>query len=150
MKQDCFCETINKSFHTKGEDCIGGKQSRGGGGGITLALTASMMGEKLKPLVIGKAQNPRCFAFSLCFISKQIKQWKNGRQSMHPYENIISTQPSKQIPPVNKDRFFSSLGRSLFASFTVFDVYSVPTWRVNMCKVWRNCCGNKRYFEVSW
>ena len=41
---------------------------------ITLALTASMMGEKLKTLVIGKAQKPRCFAFNLCFISKQIKK----------------------------------------------------------------------------
>ena len=53
-----FRETTNKSFHTKGEDCAGGKQSKER---ITLALTASMMGEKLKPLVIGKAQKPRCF-----------------------------------------------------------------------------------------
>ena len=54
-----FRETTNKSFHTKGEDCAGGKQSKER---ITLALTASMTGEKLKPLVIGKAQKPRCFA----------------------------------------------------------------------------------------
>ena len=62
-----FCETTNKSFHTKREDCAGGKQSKER---ITLALTASMMGEKLKPLVIGKAQIPRCFAFNLCFAFK--------------------------------------------------------------------------------
>ena len=88
----CFHETTNKGFHTKGEDCAGGKQSKER---ITLALTASMMGEKLNPLVIGKAQKPMCFAFNLCFIFTQIKQWKNGMQSMHPYENSISSQPSE-------------------------------------------------------
>ena len=41
-------------------------------------------------------------------------------QSMHPYKNGIGTQPSEQSPPVNKDRFFSSEGRSLFASLTVY------------------------------
>ena len=40
---------------------------------ISLALTDSIMGEKLKPLVIGKAQKPRCIAFNLCFIYKQVK-----------------------------------------------------------------------------
>ena len=65
-----FRETTNKCFYTKGEDCAGGKQFKER---ITLTLTASMMGEKLKPLIIGKAQKPRCFAFSLCFIFKQIK-----------------------------------------------------------------------------
>ena len=57
-----FHETTNKSFHTKGDDCAGGKQSKER---ITLALTASMMDEKLKPLVIGKAQKPMCFACAL-------------------------------------------------------------------------------------
>ena len=63
-----FRETTNKSFHakgevldlefcfsshlSKGEDYTGGKQSKER---ITLALTASMMGEKLETLVIGKA-----------------------------------------------------------------------------------------------
>ena len=69
-KRLCFFVT-NKSFHTEVEDCAGGKQSKER---ITLALTASMMGEKLKPLVIGKAQKPRCFAFNLCSIFKQIKR----------------------------------------------------------------------------
>ena len=40
----------------------------------SLVLTASIIGEKLKPLVIGKAQKPRCFAFNLCVIFKQRKQ----------------------------------------------------------------------------
>ena len=66
-----FRETTNKNVHTKGEDCAGGKQSKEK---ITLALTGSMMGEKLKPLVIGKAQKPRRFALNSCFIFKQIKQ----------------------------------------------------------------------------
>ena len=46
-------ETTNKSIHTKWENSAGGKQSKER---ITLALTASMMGEKLKPLVIGNVQ----------------------------------------------------------------------------------------------
>ena len=101
-----FRETTNKSFHTKGEDGAGGKQSKER---ITLALTASMMGEILKPLVIGKAQKPRCFAFNLCFILKKDKTVKNGMQSMHPYEESINTQPPEQSPPVNKDLFSSFL-----------------------------------------
>ena len=48
-----------------------GKQSKDR---ISLALAASMMGGKRKPLVIGKAQKQRCFAYNLCFIVKQIKQ----------------------------------------------------------------------------
>ena len=73
MKQDFFfCDTTNKGFHTKEEDCAGGKQSKER---ITLALvTACMMAEKLNPFVIGKTQKPRCFAFNLCFIVEQIVQ----------------------------------------------------------------------------
>ena len=41
-------------------------------------------------------------------------------QSMHPYENSISNQRPEQSPPVDKDGFLTSQGRSLFASLTVF------------------------------
>ena len=91
-----FRETTNKSFYTKGEDSAGGKQSKER---IGLVSTASMMGEKLKPLVIGKAQKPKCFAFNVCFIFKQLKNENNGMQSMHPYENSINTQPRPPPPP---------------------------------------------------
>ena len=54
-----FRDTTHKSFHVKGVDCAGGKRSKER---LTLALCASMTGEKLKLLVIGKATKPRCFA----------------------------------------------------------------------------------------
>ena len=41
-------------------------------------------------------------------------------QSVYPYAKSISNQPPEQSPPVNKDRFFTSQGRSLFASSTVY------------------------------
>ena len=46
------------TFVVKGSDCAGGKRSKER---ITVALTASMTGEKLKPLVIAKSRQPRCF-----------------------------------------------------------------------------------------
>ena len=42
----------------KNEKCAGGKLSKEM---ITALVTASMAGEKLPPLVIGKSANPRCF-----------------------------------------------------------------------------------------
>jgi len=48
-----------KSFCVSGTDLAGGKRAKDR---ITVALCASMTGEKLKPLVIGKSRNPRCFS----------------------------------------------------------------------------------------
>ena len=45
-------------MYVKGDDCAGGKRSKER---ITVALCASMTGEKLIPLVIAKSNNPRCF-----------------------------------------------------------------------------------------
>ena len=42
----------------KHESCIGGKQSKVR---MSLLLTASVLGEKLMPLVVAKSENPRCF-----------------------------------------------------------------------------------------
>ena len=47
------------TLHASGSDCAGGKHAKDR---ITVALCASMAGEKLKPLVIGKFENPRCFS----------------------------------------------------------------------------------------
>jgi hypothetical protein len=47
-----------KTLHVKTDPCIGGKQSKER---LTVALCASMTGEKLPALMIGKAANPRCF-----------------------------------------------------------------------------------------
>lgn len=49
----------NKTLAFKGEVCTGGKHSKER---LTALLCANMDGtEKLKPLVIGKSKNPRCF-----------------------------------------------------------------------------------------
>ena len=45
-------------FVFSGVDCAGGKRSKER---ITVSLCASMTGEKLKPLVIGKSAKPRAF-----------------------------------------------------------------------------------------
>ena len=55
----CFWrQTTTKTLFLKDEQCKGGKQSKER---ITLLLCASFAGEKEKPLVIGKADKPRCF-----------------------------------------------------------------------------------------
>jgi hypothetical protein len=41
-----------------GDDCSDGKRSKER---ITVALAASLTGEKLKPFVSAKSSNPRCF-----------------------------------------------------------------------------------------
>jgi hypothetical protein len=49
----------NKTLHFRNEKCTGGKQSKER---ISVLVAANMDGsEKLKLLVIGKSQNPRCF-----------------------------------------------------------------------------------------
>jgi len=53
-----YKDTSRKTFHFKKADCAGGKRSKER---ITVALCASMTGEKIKPIVIGKSQKPRCF-----------------------------------------------------------------------------------------
>ena len=40
------------------ESCKGGKQGKNR---LTVVLTCSALGEKLKPMIIGKSKNPRCF-----------------------------------------------------------------------------------------
>ena len=48
----------DKTHVFKNEKCTGGKLSKER---LTVLVTASMTGEKLPPLVIGKSANPRCF-----------------------------------------------------------------------------------------
>ncbi|GBN43016.1 Tigger transposable element-derived protein 4 [Araneus ventricosus] len=48
-----------KTLTFKKEKCFGGKQSKAR---LTIMLSANMTGhQKLKPLVIGRSKNPRCF-----------------------------------------------------------------------------------------
>ena len=49
---------FSRSLVQKGESCSGGKMSKER---LTFLLGCSAEGEKLKPLVIGKSENPRCF-----------------------------------------------------------------------------------------
>ena len=48
----------DRSLTLKGEQCKGGKKAKER---ITVLLCCSQTGEKLKPLVIGKAEKPQCF-----------------------------------------------------------------------------------------
>ena len=48
----------DKTHVFKNKKCAGGKLSKER---LTVLVTASMTGEKLPPLVIGKSANPRCF-----------------------------------------------------------------------------------------
>lgn len=48
----------DKTLSKKGDECKGGKLAKER---ITVMLCCSASGEKLKPLVIGKANHPRCF-----------------------------------------------------------------------------------------
>nr|XP_002736427.2 PREDICTED: tigger transposable element-derived protein 4-like [Saccoglossus kowalevskii] len=50
--------TMNKTLFVKGEQCRGGKKSKER---LTVMLCANMVGDKEKPLVIGKSTKPRCF-----------------------------------------------------------------------------------------
>ena len=70
----------NKSLVQKGDRCKNGKQSKER---LTVLLAASCTGEKLRPLVIGKYENPRCFknikksTFAVNWRSSQ-KAWMNS------------------------------------------------------------------------
>ncbi|XP_062570271.1 tigger transposable element-derived protein 6-like [Saccostrea cucullata] len=48
----------DKTFAEKGKECKGGKLAKER---VTFMMCCSCTGEKLKPLVIGKARKPRCF-----------------------------------------------------------------------------------------
>ena len=53
-----FRDTTRKTFQFKGEECPGGKRSKER---ITVAFCASMKGERVKPIVIGKSHALGCF-----------------------------------------------------------------------------------------
>ena len=59
MKQD-WCSEVQTAVPllSKAKNVRGGKKSKDR---VTLALCASKTGEKLPPLLIGKAEKPRCF-----------------------------------------------------------------------------------------
>ena len=48
----------SKTLHPKGEKCHNGEKSKER---VTILFTCSQIGEKLRPLVIGKSAKPRCF-----------------------------------------------------------------------------------------
>lgn len=50
-------ETSRKTLFVKGQDCVGDKKSKDR---ITVALCASMCGEKIKTLLIAKIRSPMC------------------------------------------------------------------------------------------
>lgn len=76
-----FKQGRRTTFCPKDADCAGGKRAKNR---ITAALCASMAGEKIKPLVIGRAGKPRCFkrvdVNSLPVTYRHNKKaWMNGK-----------------------------------------------------------------------
>ena len=63
MKLGYFIGVYPTGLHVfKNDKCAGGKPSRER---LTVSVTASMVGEKLPPLDIGKSANPRVFQETL-------------------------------------------------------------------------------------
>lgn len=48
----------NRTLKFEGEKCPGGKMSKER---LTVLVSASMTGKKMKLIIIGKSRNPRCF-----------------------------------------------------------------------------------------
>ncbi|CAC5404538.1 Tigger transposable element-derived protein 6 [Mytilus coruscus] len=80
----------DKTLADRGKDCKGGKKSKQR---LTVMLCCSVRGEKLKPLVIGNANKPRCFR-NLDVKSLPVT-WKANKKSwMH---NTFFTEWAKDI-----------------------------------------------------
>ncbi|XP_041378800.1 tigger transposable element-derived protein 4-like [Gigantopelta aegis] len=75
-----YRDTTKSTFKVKGEECDGGKRSKER---LTVALCASMTGEKIPALVIGKCKKPLCFkkitpeALPVIYTSNK-KAWMNS------------------------------------------------------------------------
>lgn len=65
-----------KTLALKNEKCSSGKSSKER---LTVLFCASMTGEKLDPLIIGKAKNPRCFKGS--HVSKLPIDWYSNKKA---------------------------------------------------------------------
>ena len=67
----------DKTFEMRGKECKGGKLSKER---VTIMLACSQTGEKLKPLVIGKAAKTRCF--KNINIDNLPVHWESNRRSL--------------------------------------------------------------------
>lgn len=81
----------NKTIKVKGERCVGGQLSKDR---ITLLFCASMEGEKLPPLIIGKSKNPRCFK-NVDITSLNYKNNQNAWMTSTIFSNWIMSWDSK-------------------------------------------------------
>jgi hypothetical protein len=102
-----FKDTTRKTFHIKGEDCPGGKRSKER---ITAAFCASLTGEKLEPLIIGKSKKPRCFG-------KMFLSTSPLSPDMVPKTMLFLLMNASSQP-------FDALNSGLFKSFANFNAFS--------------------------
>jgi hypothetical protein len=88
-----FRDSGRKTSRLKGDDCAGGKRSKER---ITAALCSSLTGEKIKPLVIGKSRNPRCFG-RMDVNSLKVDYFFNKKVWMNSYiyEEFLKSQNRK-------------------------------------------------------
>jgi len=115
-KTGLFFRTLpSKTLSVKSEECKGGKLSKER---LTVFLCANMEGEFEKPLVIGKAQKPRCFKnvdptkFPIIWRANN-KAWMTGsimEDWLHTFNNKLKKQNRRVIlfldnatchPPLN-------------------------------------------------
>lgn len=73
-----FKQLPDKTLALKSERCIGGKQAKER---LTVLLCASASGEKLTPLVIGKAKYPRAFRAARVKVNDLPVQWKSNTKA---------------------------------------------------------------------
>ncbi|XP_060596149.1 tigger transposable element-derived protein 4-like [Ruditapes philippinarum] len=91
-----FRDSGRKTYRLKGDDCAGGKRSKER---ITAALCSSLTGEKIKPLVIGKSRNPRCFG-RMDEVRKQQMTVLLPKAAMSELNVLYKT-----VGPVKEERF---------------------------------------------
>jgi hypothetical protein len=72
-----FLALPTESLAVKGEKCTGGKMSKER---LSVLLHGNMVGEMEKPVVIGKAAEPRCF--KNLKINNLPVIWRNNKKSM--------------------------------------------------------------------
>jgi hypothetical protein len=107
-KTGLFFRTLpDKTLGVKGEACKGGKLAKER---VTVLLTCSSTGEKLKPLVIGKAKNPRCF--KNINIDNLPVYWESNKKAwMTGYVFLQWIKKVNQVMKSQKRKFFIVSGQ---------------------------------------
>jgi hypothetical protein len=100
----CFKALPDKTLAVKKDDCKGGRLSKER---LTVLLCASALGEKLKPLVIGKYKRPR--AFGRQNIEKFPVTWKANRSAWMTAELFGNWLRALNVSMIQQNRHIALL-----------------------------------------